>query len=144
MIPLSEYLANHEQNMNEMQVVWLIKNILGGIANLHQSSVYHTNITVNSVLVQDRLDSPDVLVTDYGLLEHAAKDYESDAKDEGFQSQPFYKAPEQLDMAMLPSETTDIWSFGVLAYQILTGELPFAGEDSDEIVDAIKKGANFD
>ena len=46
---------------------------------------------------------------------------------------PYYMSPEQCRGRDI-SERTDIYSFGILAYQLLTGKLPFEGEDFMEIL----------
>ena len=59
---------------------------------------------------------------------------------------PYYFAPEALIYDKKDNEKSlqgykcDIWSLGVLLYFMLTGEMPFEGEDTDELFENVKKG----
>ena len=50
----------------------------------------------------------------------------------------FYVAPEVLDKAY--TSKCDIWSMGVVLYILLSGQVPFPGEDASKIINAVKKG----
>lgn len=52
---------------------------------------------------------------------------------------PEYVAPEVLKGSY--SLSCDMWSIGAIAFVMLTGEMPFSGEDQDQTLDAVKKGA---
>jgi len=47
---------------------------------------------------------------------------------------PWYMAPEQIIAPELVDERTDIWSLGVVAYEALTGCLPFEGSSPDDVM----------
>ena len=51
---------------------------------------------------------------------------------------PYYVAPEVLKGWY--SKRSDIWSLGVVLYQLMTGKLPFSGTTQGEVTRAIKKG----
>lgn len=48
---------------------------------------------------------------------------------------PEFAAPEQIYGKM--DEKTDIWQFGVIFYELVTGKLPFEGKDEEEVINAI-------
>ena len=52
---------------------------------------------------------------------------------------PYYIAPEVIEGNY--NEKCDIWSLGVIMFILLCGTPPFSGNDDDEILEAVKKGA---
>lgn len=52
--------------------------------------------------------------------------------------QSYYVAPQTFEFKT--SAKSDIWSFGVILYILLTGFPPFNGEDDAEIIQQVKKG----
>lgn len=54
-----------------------------------------------------------------------------------------YLAPELLNKQELPSMETDIWSLGVLLFEMATGQLPFFGKTEMEVLDAISTCKNL-
>jgi hypothetical protein len=76
--------------------------------------------------------SPKVL--DFGL---SARDTASGH----FLGTPRYLAPEQLDPSQPIDARTDVYALGVVLYELLCGEPPFAGEDDDRTRQAVRHGA---
>ncbi|NQT86575.1 serine/threonine protein kinase [bacterium] len=53
---------------------------------------------------------------------------------------PHYLSPEHFDRAVLPDHRSDLFSLGAVLYQALTGELPFDGDTTQEVIVAIRGG----
>jgi hypothetical protein len=87
----------------------------------------HRDIKPANILLQDRTPR----LTDFGMS-HIVLTEGTSSKVGGT---PYYMAPEALSRRR--SRQTDIWSFGVVIYEMLTGRMPFGGEDVDAIYEAI-------
>ncbi len=118
--------------------------IADALAHAHARGVIHRDLKTANVVITTQ---GHVKVLDFGL----AKKIQDDANEEtrsmlsGFQGSDMvgtlpYMAPE-----ILSGETadvrTDIWAFGVLLYNLATGELPFKGRTSFELTSSILKDA---
>ena len=113
---LSKY-ASAERLLPVEKVVEIAFKISRALDYAHSQGVVHRDIKPSNVLVTDALD---VKVSDFGIaiLRDATHTHLMNA------GTPAYIAPEQLSSE--PStQQSDIYSLGVLMYQLLTGRLPF-------------------
>ena len=105
--------------------VRILRDVADAMAYAHRQGVVHRDIKPENVMLSDR----HALVTDFGVAKAV-----SDAT--GLQSlttagvaigTPTYMAPEQAVADPHTDHRADIYAFGVLAYELLTGSPPFAG-----------------
>lgn len=128
----------------EMDIGRYAANILHGLHDLHVNGKVHRDLKPENVLFRE--DGTAVL-TDFGICGDRTKRM-TERNIFGKPYQIFgtyaYMPPEQVNRArgeatVLP--TTDIFSFGVMIYQILTGYLPFGRlEDQNDLVQYQKRG----
>lgn len=118
-------------------------NVLYGLKALHSRGKVHRDLKPENVLLKD---NGAFALTDFGISGDRNKRM-TERNVLGKPKQIFgtyaYMPPEQLnpkkDATVLP--TTDIFSFGVMMYQLLVGELPFGRLDSErDLVSYLKKG----
>jgi eukaryotic-like serine/threonine-protein kinase len=95
----------------------------------HQHGIIHRDIKPANILLSD--DS-DIKITDFG----AAMAVSGDTTQISGIGSPAYMSPEQLREESL-SHHTDMFSLGVVIYQLLTGHLPFKGATSYSMVNQI-------
>ncbi|MFO0841787.1 MAG: serine/threonine-protein kinase [Gemmataceae bacterium] len=112
----------------------LFAEVCLAIQHAHQKGVIHRDIKPSNVLVTVIDGKPVPKVIDFGL----AKALHLTAEERGYQTQfgavvgtPEYMAPEQAALAGIDADTRgDVYSLGVLLYQLLTGTTPVSREDS--------------
>ena len=97
------------------QLLPLLAQVAAGASELHARGFVHRDLKTTNVLIGD---DGRALLTDLGL---AASIGDAAAKPGG---SPFSSSPQQLDGAP-PSVADDVYAFGVLAYELLTGYPPF-------------------
>ena len=125
-------------------VVRLANDILGGLNDLHKNGKVHRDLKPENVLLKS--DGTAVL-TDFGI----SGDRNKRMTERNIFGKPYqifgtyaYMPPEQVnrmrgESTVLP--TTDIFSFGVLLYQLVTGVLPFGKlDDQNDLVHYQKRG----
>lgn len=102
-----------------------------GLAAAHEKGVVHRDIKCSNIMVNG---GGHVRITDFGLAEVAGEGGISKVK-VLLGSLP-YMSPEQTRSEATDSRT-DIWSLGVVLYEILTGKLPFQGDFEAAIIYSI-------
>ena len=120
---------------------FLLGQIAAAVDSAHDAGVLHRDLKPNNVFVcSDNLDSPSLKVLDFGLAKLSEGPDESGCytSSDGAESPtvltttglllgtPLYLAPEVIRLGQA-SRSSDIYSFGVLAYEILSGKPPFRG-----------------
>lgn len=136
--------VQHLYNEGKVNIELVGRHTLLGLRALHQHGKVHRDLKPENVLQKD---SGDYALTDFGISGDRNKRM-TEMNIVGKPKQLFgtyaYMPPEQLrpnkDATVLP--TTDIFSFGVMMFQLLTGgELPFGQlNDEGDLVAYIKKG----
>lgn len=102
----------------------LIVQILRALNYLHSRGIYHFDIKPQNILVQMKEDVPvEAKIIDFGLA-----GFTSPRKKVGT---PSYMAPEVIQGGVLDGRT-DLYSFGILIYKVLTGDNPFATSNLKE------------
>ena len=118
---LSHYLKNNEVSIQKRESI--TKGILEGIAFLHQHKVVHRDLKPSNILVVDRRGQIIPKITDFGLSKQAESDGKASRFTNSFAGGTLqYSSPEQLKGLPLKLNT-DLWSFGAIAYEIITVKL---------------------
>ena len=122
--PLSRFVGR--SSIDNQWIADTIRKIAAGLDHAHRNGVVHRDLKSANVLV-DRLGEP--IVTDFGL---AGRVDESDdtrlTKYGQILGTPAYMAPEQIEGdSSIIGPSSDIYSLGVMLYELLAGELPFRG-----------------
>ena len=102
----------------------ILKHILYGLRDLHKQGKVHCNLTPENVLVTAEGNA---LLTNFIILGDRGKTLVEQKRLHQINKNFAYMAPERyrLEKCATVLPTIDIFAFGVIAYQLLTGELPF-------------------
>lgn len=115
---------------------WILAQIARGLGVAHEQGILHRDLKPENVLVSD---SGDVKLTDFGLARLA--DQSTVTQTGSIVGSLPYMAPELLSGEQA-AVTSDIFSFGVLAYELITGQLPFRAETPERTMLLLTEG-NF-
>ena len=96
--------------------------IANGIESAHKKAIVHGDIKSSNIMITE---SGSVKVMDFGLAQIMGVKFASDF-DSTVGTTP-YMSPEQLRGEEV-DQRSDIWSFGVVLYEMITGNLPFTGD----------------
>ena len=110
------------------EAVRILREVASALSYAHKHGVVHRDMKPDNVMLTDEF----ALVTDFGV----AKALSASTKPSAAQTltglgvslgTPAYMAPEQVTADPSLDHRADIYAFGVMAYEMLTGTLPFAG-----------------
>ncbi|MEO0556718.1 MAG: serine/threonine-protein kinase [Bacteroidota bacterium] len=105
----------------------LFGQVCRAVHHAHQRLVVHRDLKPSNILVTETDGTPTVKLLDFGiawLIEDASSSVETRTR----LLTPEYAAPEQISGGEI-STTTDVYSLGVVLYELLTGQRPFALAD---------------
>jgi serine/threonine protein kinase len=120
--PLSRAIA--ERRLGDARAIaGLVQKVARGMHKAHEQGIIHRDLKPDNIMV-DADGEP--IVTDFGLARRVDEDVRLTAPGRILGS-PAYMSPEQVDGANQVGPASDIYSLGVVLYELLTGGLPFAG-----------------
>jgi serine/threonine-protein kinase len=99
-----------------------------GLGYAHENGIVHCDVKTQNMLVSD---SGILKITDFGIA-RAMDSISRDERSDVVWGSPYYLSPEQA-RGLPPSPATDVYSLGVIAYEMFAGKLPFDAEDSIEL-----------
>ena len=125
--PITDYCDTHRLTTRERLELFI--QVCGGVQHAHQKGVIHRDIKPTNVLVEIQGDRPHPKIIDFGVAKATQQRLtERTLFTEHGQlvGTPEYMSPEQAEMGGLDIDTrTDIYSLGVLLYELLVGAPPF-------------------
>ncbi len=111
-----------------------------GLAVAHAEGVIYRDLKPENLFLSRRPDGVDVIkLLDFGVARSLALQSSLTQSGEGVGS-PAYMSPEQLNDASTVDERSDIWSLGVVLYELLAGTLPFQADTTFELCAEIRAG----
>ena len=134
---LSKIISLKNYNdFSENQMGIIIQQLLKALSFIHSKKIIHRDIKPENILFSDKKNLYTLKLIDFGL----AANSDQEIKTVGT---PSYMSPEMIDGNV--TYVSDIWSVGVIVYQMITGDLPFIGKDDDNktLYEKIKNG-NYD
>ena len=98
----------------------------------HRQGVIHRDIKPSNILVTDDMD---VKIADFSIA-HAVRQDTTQTMPLGFVGSPRYMSPEQVHEDVITNQT-DLFSLGIVAYELIAGHHPFGGESFSALVHKI-------
>jgi serine/threonine-protein kinase len=132
--PLSGVIAEHRMLPID-RVVHITNQIAEALAAAHTLGIVHRDLKPDNVMITRKGgDSDYVKVLDFGIAKTVADDSADNLTKTGFVlGTPVYMSPEQLLGEKLDGRS-DIYSLAIIVYEMLSGKLPFVGDNQQSVM----------
>jgi eukaryotic-like serine/threonine-protein kinase len=108
-----------------------IRQAAGGIAEAHALGIVHRDLKPENLFLTELGELTDrklVKILDFGIAKDIADSARRLTAPDAVFGTVDYMSPEQIRSASTVDHRTDLWSLGVILYELLTGRLPFSGD----------------
>ncbi|HTU89231.1 MAG TPA: serine/threonine-protein kinase, partial [Gemmataceae bacterium] len=128
--PITDYCDTHR--LTTRQRLQLFLDVCSAVQHAHQKGIIHRDLKPSNVLVSHHDVTPVVKVIDFGIAKATSGRLTDKTVYTAFAQMvgtPLYMSPEQAGLSDLDVDTrSDVYSLGVLLYELLTGTTPFDSE----------------
>jgi serine/threonine protein kinase len=121
-----------DRALEPQQIGAVLAAVARGVAALHARGVVHRDLKPSNVLIAEKDGVFDVKLADFGVARAAVSAYDATVRQSqdvtkagAFIGTPLYMAPEQAKGSENVKPSADVFSFGVMAYELFAGKPPF-------------------
>src|SRR5262249_53166200 len=105
-----------------------IRQIAEALTEIHTRGIVHRDLKPDTLMLRE---DGTVVLADFGIAKNIGARFSPTRHGEGLGT-PYYMSPEQA-LGKKVDHRSDLYSLGVLFYEMLTGERPFVGEDAPQV-----------
>ena len=129
-LSITEYCDTHELSTKERLDLFI--QVCKALQHAHQKGIIHRDIKPSNVMVTQRDGAPTAKVIDFGIAKATHQRLTEKTLFTRYAhiiGTPAYMSPEQAELSDVDIDTrSDIYSLGILLYELLTGKTPFSEE----------------
>ena len=130
---LHDYIKNNKK-LEETKLKNFTRQLFDGLNFLHENNIIHRDLKPQNILLNDTSDNPVLKICDFGFSCY----FKEENLTETLCGSPLYMAPEILRGQKYDAKV-DLWSFGVICYQMACGKVPYGGINYIELLRNIDK-----
>ncbi len=119
----------HRGALPEREILYYASQILSALEYIHSKSIVHCDIKPQNIIL---LQNGSIKVADFGIARVSSILDDENEKHEMAIGTVYYISPEQAQ-GKLARKESDIYSLGVMLYELVTGSLPFYSENATEV-----------
>lgn len=129
-------LLQRRPRLDPGEAVTLVDQVAKALGSAHAVGITHRDIKPRNLFLASSGEDVNVKVLDFGIAGMSASERITAA--DAVLGSPFYMSPEQLRSMPLDPQV-DLWALAVVAFRLVTGELPFEGETVVEVCERIMR-----
>ena len=123
-------IIHQEAPLTVTKALGLVKQICAGVGHAHRTGIVHCDLKPQNILVTGE---GEVKVADFGIARAFQQEPQEDEKEQMVWGSPHYISPEQASGEQ-PVPASDVYSIGIVLYEMLTGVPPFHAEDPSALI----------
>lgn len=129
-------LLDREKRLDLPAASAILEPVLLGLSAAHQKGIVHRDLKPDNIFLVHRPDeAPAVKIIDFGIAKFAFDKKQSRiTRPEEVFGTPSYMSPEQIRSSGEVDQRSDLFSMGIILYEMLVGELPFAAENNAGLI----------
>lgn len=134
-------LSNRQNDLIGMMGIGPLRQIAKVIANCHEKGLIHRDLKPNNIMIvrdPDMIGGERAKLLDFGIVKLSESINNIRYREETIKTQagyylgtPAYMAPERWNIGQQITELVDVYSMGVILFQILSGKLPYTAENDE-------------
>ncbi len=119
------------------QAVDFVLQACEAVGEAHTLGIVHRDLKPANLFCVKRAEAPFIKVLDFGISKVTAAGGNlsrlSMTRTSALMGTPYYMSPEQLESARDVDGRSDVWTFGVILFELISGHVPFGGETLPEV-----------
>jgi len=127
-------LSYPDRKVPEEKVIELAEQIARGMKEIHDKRIIHKDLKPQNIMISS---SGSIKIMDFGISE-TFRSSKSRLKETSKSGTPVYMSPEHL-MGQDVGRESDIWSFGVMIFELLTGKQLYTGQSYSDVLMQIER-----
>lgn len=128
-VPGGDLKRQISRGIKASDAVEYVRQIAGALAELHKLGILHRDLKPGNIMIRE---DGSLALIDFGLAKRMRLEQEITGNGEIFGT-PYYMSPEQGHADDI-DERSDVYSLGIIFYEMLTGKKPFTGADAMSII----------